>query len=266
MKIKDLSILILFVLVVITIAEFIGFQSFTIAGLTFNFLPLVFALVITMGLGIKAFRHGLIQKIYSESNIHFSSNYMIIIMLPLLARYGADVAPKLHEILSIGWVFLLQELGNLGTVLIGLPIAILLGLRQEAIGSTLGIGREGELAYISEKYTLDSPQGRGVLSQYIFGTLFGAMFYSIVAPIFLNLGFSIESLSMASGVGSASMMAAASSSLTATIPDHADTISAYASASQLLTSFLGTFTMLFLAVPLQRRLYKLLTRKDPDHE
>lgn len=92
------------------------------------------------------------------------------------------------------------------------------------------------------------------------------MFYSIVAPIFLNLGFSIESLSMASGVGSASMMAAASSSLTATMPEYADTISAYASASQLLTSFLGTFTMLFLAVPLQRRLYKLLTRKDPDHE
>ena len=78
-----------------------------------------------------------------------------------MARYGADVAPRLEEILKVGWVFIIQEIGNLGTILLGLPIAILLGLRREAIGATLGLGREGELAYISEKYTLDSDEGRG---------------------------------------------------------------------------------------------------------
>ena len=104
-------------------------------------------------------------------------------MLPLMARYGADVAPRLAEIISIGWVFLLQELGNLGTVLLGLPVALLLGLRRHAIGSTLGLGREGELAYISEKYTLNSDPGRGVLSMYLMGTLFVALFFSFFAPV-----------------------------------------------------------------------------------
>ena len=63
----------------------------------------------------------------------------------------------------------------------------MLGLRREAIGATLGIGREGELAYISEKYTLDSDEGRGVLSLYIIGTLFGTIFFSVFAPLLLKL-------------------------------------------------------------------------------
>jgi hypothetical protein len=46
------------------------------------------------------------------------------------------------------------------------------------------------------------------------------------------------------------------------MPDMESTIIAYASASQLLTSFLGTFTMVFLAVPLQRFMYKLMVRGD----
>jgi len=183
-------------------------------------------------------------------------------MLPLMARYGADVAPNIREIISIGWVFIIQELGNLGTVLFGLPIAILIGLRREAIGATLGIGREGELAYISEKYTLDSDEGRGVLSIYVIGTLFGAIFFSVFAPILLSFGLDIEALAMASGVGSGSMMSAASATLVASNPDMESTILAFASASQLLTSFLGTFTMIFLAAPLQKVMYKFMVRDD----
>lgn len=258
-KSGSLFILIIFSMIVIAIAEMIGFQFLTIGQMKIGLLPLVFALLITMTLGLPQIRKGILAKIFSEENVSFAGKYMIIIMLPLMARYGADVAPRLKEILSIGWIFLLQELGNLGTVLLGLPIAILLGLRREAIGATLGICREGELAYISEKYTLDSPEGRGVLSMYIFGTLFGALFFSIVAPFFVKLGLRPESLAMASGVGSASMMAGASSSLVAVYPELADTIRAYAAASQLLTGFLGTFTMLFLAVPLQRFFYNKLT-------
>ncbi|WP_156291394.1 DUF3100 domain-containing protein [Oceanobacillus salinisoli] len=258
----NLLYLIAFALIVIFIAEMIGFQSLPIGGFTIGLLPLVFAIIITMVLGLGIFRKGFWKKVYSESNINFSSKYLIFIMLPLMARYGADVAPHLREILSIGWVFIIQELGNLGTVLIGLPIAIMLGLRREAIGATLGIGREGELAYISEKYTLESKEGRGVLSIYIIGTLFGAIFFSVFAPILLDLGIQIEALAMASGVGSGSMMSAASATLVATVPDMESTILAYASASQLLTSFLGTFTMVFLAVPIQRFMYKLMVRSE----
>lgn len=262
MKAAGFVYLIIFALAVITIAEMIGFQFVPIGSFTITLLPLVFAILITMVLAISIFRKGILKKVYSKDNVGFASKYLIFFMLPLMARYGADVAPKLQEILSIGWVFILQELGNLGTVLIGLPIAILISLRREAIGATLGIGREGELAYISEKYTLESQEGRGVLSLYIIGTLFGAIFFSIFAPILLSFGFRIEALAMAAGVGSGSMMTAASSTLVATNPDMESTILAYASASQLLTSFLGTFTMVFLAVPLQRFMYNLMVRRD----
>lgn len=254
--------LLFFSLIVITISELIGFQSIALGAVKISILPLVFAIMITMILGLTIFRKGILKKVYSKSNIQFSNKYLLFIMLPLMARYGADVAPHIREILSIGWVFLIQEIGNLGTVLIGLPAAILIGLRREAIGATLGIGREGELAYISEKYTLDSDEGRGVLSLYIIGTLFGAIFFSIFAPLLLDMGFRVEALAMASGVGSASMMTAASSTLVARVPELESTILAYASASQLLTSFLGTFTMVFLAVPLQRFMYNLLVRGD----
>jgi Protein of unknown function (DUF3100) len=254
--------LLVFTLIVIAASELIGFQSIPLGPISINLLPLVFAIIITMVLGLSIFRKGILKKVYSKANVDFSGKYLIYIMLPLMARYGADVAPKLGEILQIGWIFIFQEIGNLGTILIGLPIAILLGLRREAIGATLGLGREGELAYISEKYTLDSDEGRGVLSLYIIGTLFGAIFFSIFAPVLLHLGFRVEALAMASGMGSGSMMTAASSSLVATMPDMESTIIAYASASQLLTSFLGTFTMVFLAVPLQRFMYKLMVRGE----
>lgn len=261
---KNLVYLIVFVLLVVTVAEMIGFQSFSIGQIGINILPLVFAVLITMILGIPSIRKGILKKVYTKENVKFASNSLMFIMLPLMARYGADVAPRLGEILEVGYIFLFQELGNVGTVLLGVPIALMLGLRREAIGATLGLGREGELAYISEKYTLDSAEGRGVLSLYLIGTLFGSIFFSIIAPMFLSLGFDYRALGMASGVGSASMMTASSAAIQALMPteEMAETVRSYAAASQLLTSFLGTYTMVFLAIPAQRFIYNFMTKGD----
>ena len=261
---KSLMYLIPFILLAIVAAEWIGFRSLSLGRFTINILPLVFAVLITMIFAIPLWRKGILKKIYSPENIKFASGSLMFIMLPLMARYGADVAPNLKEILKVGWVFLLQELGNTGTVILGMPIALLLGLRREAIGATLGLGREGELAYISEKYTLDSAEGRGVLSLYLIGTLFGPIFFSIVAPLFLKLGLDYRALAMASGPGSASMMAASSASIAALMPTEAmaETVRSYAAASQLLTSFLGTYTMFFIAIPMQRFFYNFFTKGD----
>ncbi|MDR0879670.1 MAG: DUF3100 domain-containing protein [Clostridioides sp.] len=258
---KKFGLMLVFVLIVVTIAEMIGIQSIAVGSTRISLLPLVFAVLITMLLGIPTIRKGILKDIYCEENVKFASSSLLFIMLPLMARYGADVAPKIGEILRVGWVFLFQELGNVGTVVLGLPVALLLGLRREAIGCTLGLGREGELAYISEKYTLDSAEGRGVLSLYLIGTLFGSIFFSIFAPLLLTFGFDYRALAMSSGVGSASMMTAASSSLAAIMPEHQDTILSYAAASQLLTSFLGTYTMVFIAAPLQSFMYKHLAKE-----
>lgn len=262
MRNKNFIYMVIFAIIVIVIAEMIGAKFIPIGQIKVALLPLAFALLICMILGLQIFRKGILTKIYSKENVEFAGKYLIIIMLPLMARYGADIAPKIKEILSIGFVFMSQEIGNLGTVVLGLPVAIFLGLRREAIGATLGIGREGELAYITEKYTLNSPEGEGVLGMYIFGTLFGALFFSIVAPLFEGIGLRPEALAMASGMGSASMMAAASSALSVANPQMEETIRAYAATSQLLTSFFGTFTMVLLAAPLQKIMYKKLTRGD----
>lgn len=259
---KNIVVMVGYVLVIIVIAEMIGIKFFKVGNTTIGILPLVFAVIITMILGIPVIRKGFLKKIYTKDNVEFAGKNLLFIMLPLMARYGADVAPEIRNILKVGWVFLFQELGNIGTILLGLPIAIMLGLRREAIGATLGLGREGELAYISEKYTLNSPEGRGVLTLYLIGTIFGSIFFSFFAPILLTFGFDYRALAMSSGVGSASMMTAASSSLVAIMPDKESTILSYAAASQLLTSFLGTYTMVFIAVPLQRKMYALLTRNQ----
>ena len=252
-SLKNYGPLIILVLLIDTIAELIGMQVFKIGKVEVSILPLVFAVILAIIVYLLPLKP--IKRLYNDKRVKFAGKYMILIMLPLMARYGANVAPKINEILSVGWVFLIHELGNLGTILFGLPVALLLGLRQEAIGSTLGLGREGELAYISEKYTLDSPEGRGVLGIYLIGTIFG----SILAPVLLGMGFSYQAVAMSSGVGSSSMMTAASSALAALVPKHSETILSFAAASQLLTSFIGTYIMYFLAVPLQRFMYVHLT-------
>lgn len=256
---KTYGPLVLLVLLIDFIAEVIGMQIIKIGNINVTILPLVFAVILGIVIYLIPFKS--IKKLYNDKRVKFAGKYMILIMLPLMARYGANVAPKINEILSIGWVFLIHELGNLGTIIFGLPVALLLGLRREAIGSTLGLGREGELAYISEKFTLDSPEGRGVLGIYLIGTIFGSIVFSILAPILLAMGFSYKAVAMSSGVGSSSMMTAASSALAAILPQHSDTILSFAAASQLLTSFIGTYIMYFLAVPLLRFMYKRITKR-----
>ncbi len=259
---KDSNILfIVYIMIVIAISELIGMQFVKVGNLTILILPLVFAVLITMIIGIPAWRKGIIQKIYSDANIKFAGSNLIFIMLPLMARYGADVAPKINEIMQYGWVFLLQSVGNIGTVILGLPIALFLGLKREAIGATLGIGREGELAYISEKFGLNGEEGRGVLSMYLVGTLFGALFFSFIPPILNAVGFDYRALAIASGLGSASMMTAASSSIVGLHPQFADTITSFAGASQLVTSFMGTYIMVFLSIPLMNFMYKIFKKE-----
>lgn len=258
---KKKLLLIIYILIIITISELIGIQFVHIGDLTILVLPLVFAVLIAMIGGIPLWRKGILQKIYSNDNIKFAGANLIFIMLPLMARYGADVAPKINEILQYGWVFLLQSLGNVGTVLLGLPIALLLGLNRESIGATLGIAREGELAYISEKFTTNSDEGRGVLSMYLVGTLFGAIVFSFIPPILNSFGFDYRALAIASGLGSASMMTAASSSLVGLYPQYSETITSFAGASQLVTSFMGTYVMVFLSVPVMNFIYKLIKKE-----
>jgi hypothetical protein len=225
---------------------------------------MIFAVIITMGLGGTKILNKVpyLNCIYTESNIEFCGKYILLVMLPLMARYGAFIGPHINEILNVFLGFVLQEFGAIGTVLFGLPIALFLGLRREARGATLGIGREGELAFISEMFTLNSPEGRGVLSIYLIGTLFGAIIYCLVIPLLALCGFNPLALAMSAGVGSASMMTASAATIAEFYPHMKEEILAFAATSNQITSITsitGTYMMVFVAYPLSNFLYTKIT-------
>lgn len=147
----------------------------------------------------------------------------------------------------------------IGTILLGLPIALLLGMKREAVGATFSIDREPNLAILSEKYGADSPESRGALGVYICGTLFGAIYLSLIASLIASTGwFHPISLAMGAGVGSGSMMAAMTGSLSIMFPDSANDIAVFAGAANLITTIVGTFICVYFSLPMANFLYKYL--------
>jgi hypothetical protein len=173
-------------------------------------------------------------------------------LLLFIAKLGLLVGGSIPKIMAAGWALAFQEFGHFfGTMVFGLPVALLLGIKREAIGATFSIGREPSLAIISERYGMDSPEGRGVLAEYITGTVFGAVFIAILASLIAGFHvFDPLALAMGAGVGSGSMMAAAAGAIAAQqTPAVAKEVAAFAAASNLVTTTIGTYFTLFLSLP-----------------
>ena len=241
------------VLLATIVSEAIGTKKFTLGPGTVLLLPMLYALVIMGATTVKPF------KIYQEKESATASPLITVSILFLVARIGITIGPNISTIIAAGPALILQELGNLGTVVFGIPVAVLLGLNREAIGAAHSIAREPNVAIISEKYGLDSPEGRGVLGVYIVGTLFGAVFMGLLAG-FLATTTPLHpyALAMACGVGSGSMMAASSGSLVAIFPHLKDQIVAFAGASNLATMADGVYSSIFLALPMSEWMYRRL--------
>ena len=185
-----------------------------------------------------------------------------ITLMLLMAKYGTTIGPTIDTVIKSSPALILQEFGNLGTVFLGVPLGILLGLDREVIGGAHSISREPNVALIAEKYGLDSPEGEGVLGVYIVGTVFGTIFMGIIASLLAtSTPLHPLSLAMASGVGSASMMTASVGSLVELYPEMADKITAFGAASNLLSGLDGVYMSVFLAIPLAEKLYAKLKKK-----
>lgn len=241
----------LFAFVIIIIAELIGIHS---VGLVV-FLPLLYALV--MG-GIISYPS---LGIMSEKMMDVAGKVMPIAMLVLIVKIGLGIGPNLHMLLNSGWALIMQEIGHFfGTIILGLPTALLLKMGREAIGACYSIDREPNVAIIAEKYGIFSPEGRGVMGMYICGTLLGALWISILSGIIARSGiFHPYALAMGGGIGSASMMAASIGSLVAVFPEEAQRIQAYAGAANLMTTILGIYFALFVSLPVTVKVYELVT-------
>ncbi|MGG0658344.1 DUF3100 domain-containing protein [Rummeliibacillus pycnus] len=242
------------VLFLVLIAEFIGVKTLKLGIGSIAFFPMLYALIIGAIISLPKF------KILSEKDMTVASNILGISFMLFVTKLATLMGPSLSQLFDAGFSLVFQEVGHfLGTIVLGLPIALLLGMKREAVGATFSIDREPNLAILSEKYGADSPESRGALGVYICGTLFGAIYLSLIASLIASTGwFHPISLAMGAGVGSGSMMAAMTGSLSIMFPDSANDIAVFAGAANLITTIVGTFICVYFSLPMTNLLYKYL--------
>lgn len=232
-------------------------------------LPMIFAMIFAVAFTPDALGRLIkpIKKLCSEKEVKLSEQIIMLMLLILGVKLGTSAGPNVLKIIEAGPALIFQELGNLGTMLLGLPFAMILGMRREAVGATVSICREPTLGLISEKYGINSPEGLGVMGTYMVGNLFGTIFFGLLASLAVNTGLHPYALAMACGMGSGSMMTAASQSLAETVPAMKDQILAYAATSNIMSNVTGLYVQCFIAIPLANVLYKayskLLRRNTP---
>lgn len=260
--IKSSGVIFVAVVVITVISEGIGVIKVTAFGVNFSLLPMLYAVIIgvlvTPDLIGKYIRP--LGNILNHDAIKVTGNIVMISLLPLGVKYGTLVGPNVSEVIKAGPALILQELGNLASVLIAMPLAILLGMRREAIGACSSISREPSLGVIGEKYGINSPEGTGVLGTYIVGSVIGTVFFGIISPVGLTFGLHPLALAVACGLGSGSMMAAASASLSNAVPGMSGQILAFAATSNMLAAVTGMYALIFLALPMSNFIYKLLRK------
>ncbi len=200
-----------------------------------------------------------LTKFFSRKDVTAASKLVIVCICPFIAKLGINAGANIETVISAGPALLLQEFGNLGTILLSLPIALLFGLKREAIGACHSINRETNLALVQDVFGPESPEARGSLSIYIIGGMVGTIYFGFMTTVVAALGwFHPYALGMAAGVGAGIMMASATASLTAMFPDMAGQISALASASETISGIDGIYMALFVGLPLCNWLYKKL--------
>jgi hypothetical protein len=256
----DKARLYLIAFALVLIAEFIGNINIPVGPAKIVLLPLLWALLMGAAIGLASKRLPAGVGIGTELQRAASAILQPALLL-FIAKLGLLVGASLPKLAAAGFGLVFQEFGHFfGTMVFGLPIALLLGIKRQAIGATFSVGREPSLAIIGEKYGMQSPEGQGVLAEYLTGTVFGAVFIAVLAGLITSLGiFNPLALAMGAGVGSGSMMAAASGSIAALqTPEMAKEVATFAAASNLITTTIGTYFTLFLSLPATVWAYKVL--------
>ncbi len=246
----------LLALLFIAAADSIGQIQIPLGPGKFILFPIFYSLILGILSGPQ------VTKIIGSRQVKAASKLVIVAICPFIAKLGINAGASLEVVLSAGPALILQEFGNLGTILLAMPLALLLGLKRESVGATHSINRESNLALITDMYGPDSPEARGSLSIYIVGGMVGTIYFGFMVSVIAVLGiFHPYALGMASGVGAGIMMASATASLAEIYPAMADQISALASASETISGIDGIYMTIFLGIPLCNFLYRKLEPK-----
>ena len=239
--------------VFIVIADSIGQIQVPLGPGTLILFPIFYSLIMGVLSGPE------VLKIFDKKEVKAASKLVIVAICPFIAKLGINAGASIEVILSAGPALILQEIGNLGTIFLAMPFALLLGLKREAIGATHSINRESNLALITDMFGPDSPETRGSLSIYVVGGMVGTIFFSFLTTIVASLNlFHPYALGMASGVGAGILMASATASLALIYPDMAAELSALASTSETISGITGIYVAIFIGIPLTKKLYQLL--------
>lgn len=249
--------------IVSVVSELIGAVAIPLGSIgKIIILPMIFAMIIAVLVTPDALGRVIpsMKNICSEKEVKDSEEVIMLVLLLLGAKLGTSAGPNILKLIESGPALILQEFGNLGTMFLGLPIALMLGMKREGVGATVSICREPTLGLISEIYGINSPEGLGVMGTYMVGNLFGTIFFGLLASLAANTNIHPYALAMACGMGSGSMMTAASQSLAESIPLMKDEILAYAATSNILTNVTGLYMELFIALPVANKLYKVYAK------
>ena len=251
------------VFALVVLAEIIGpFEIRITDSISFSIMPLIYAMV----LGLVFYLLKPIKWI-KRRQARIAEGAMMLFIGVLIAKLAISSGQSIHLIFEMGPALILQELGHLATILVALPVALILGFKEEAIGMTNSIGREPNVAVVVDKYGFNSPESRGVFAVFIIGTVIGTIFISFLVSFSLSfLPLHPFAFAMASGVGSASMNAAAIGPTLAAFPGMETQIEAFAGFSNLLSFCVGIYIVIFVALPLTQKTYELLEPKiGKDH-
>lgn len=240
-------------------AEYVGNATFSIGVTKVTLFPFLWALLACVVVSIVMKRADRTEINYLKPQT-LASDFVQIGITLFIAKLGFIVGANLPKVIEAGPVLLLQEAGNfLGTIVLALPVALLLGIKREAIGATFSVGREPGVALIAERYGMNSAEGRGVLAEYVTGSVIGAAFMAFFASMVAHSGyFTSTALGMAAGIGSGSMTAAAVGAISVQFPADKDTIAALAAASNLITTVVGTYMLVVFSLPVSNWLYARL--------
>ena len=232
---KQYSSFFLCVILCCLAAEFIGPIKLSLGRFTVTFLPLLYAMLLMLVLYLAKPVRG-VGKAYVPAASRMLSMGVVFAM----AKLGISSGASIKEMISASPILILQNIGNIGTVLFALPIALILGMKREAVGMF-----------------------KGVMVCYIVGTVFGSIFMSVIPPLFVTLGiFRPEAAAMAVGAGSSSMMAAGLAGVIEASPaSNPDTLTAFATISNVISSAITVYLGIFITIPLSNLIYKVMKRK-----
>ena len=245
------------VFILVVIAELIGTINIPITkDVVITIMPLIFTIIF----GIVFYLAKPITWI-KKRQAKIAEGAMMLFIGVLIAKLAISSGQSIHLIFEMGPALILQEFGHLATILV-LPLALFLGFKEEAVGMTNSIGREPNVAVVVDKYGFNSPESRGVFAIYIIGSVIGTIFISFLVSFSLSfIPLHPYAYAMASGVGSASMNAAAIGPTLAAFPTRETNIEAFAGFSNLLSFCVGIYIVIFIALPLTEKVYNFLEPK-----